>query len=175
MITKTCHLTRCRFLVAAILLAFVEAQTAVAASITDALSLQQRFAGSSEYRAGNLPDSLLVPVRLLGAVPKAGVHYIPKRTDLVTLLSYAGGLLPSAEGYLVIKRRVGNEFKNYRLNLDRLADADENSIPLMQEDDLVYIPFFRPVVHPDTMQMISVVATVLSIAVSATVLISRFQ
>ncbi|MCB0416539.1 MAG: hypothetical protein H6617_11590 [Bdellovibrionaceae bacterium] len=174
MISNFSNLSRCRYFVTAILLLFLEAQTAVAANLSDALSLQQRFSGSSEYRAGNLPDSLLVPVRLLGAVPKAGVHYIPKRTDLVTLLSYAGGLLPSAEGYLIIKRRVGNEFKNYRLKLDRLADADENSIPLMQEDDLVYIPFFRPVIHPDTMQMISVVATVLSIAVSATVLIGRF-
>lgn len=153
----------------------VDPQFASAISLGDVAGGLGSYAGSSEYRAGNLPDSLLIPVRILGAVPKAGVHFIPKRTDLVTLLSYAGGLSPAAEGYLIIKRKVGNAYKNYKINLDRIADADENSIPVMQEDDLVYIPFFRPAIHPDTMQMIGLVASLLSIAVSATVLVSRFQ
>src|SRR4051812_38256259 len=62
--------------------------------------------GGSEYVSGNFPGAVLIPINLWGAVGKPGIHHVPTRTDLVTLISLAGGPTGDASlGDVSIKRR----------------------------------------------------------------------
>src|SRR5207244_1830868 len=82
----------------------------LAGEVTDSLSLPKELLGrarGNEFVSGDTPGAVLMKVNLWGAVNRPGIHYVPLRTDLVTLLSYAGGPMPNAEmDQMLIKRRA---------------------------------------------------------------------
>lgn len=83
---------------------------AIAADLTDGLVSPKDVLGKShgsEYVSGDFSHPVLMQINLWGGVTKPGIHYVPVHTDLITLLSYAGGPTDRAElGEVVIKRKV---------------------------------------------------------------------
>src|SRR4051812_16725778 len=71
-----------------------------------------RMGSGSEFVSGDYPGAVLMRVNLWGAVGKPGIHFVPAQTDLVTLLSFAGGPSEAAKmSGLYIKRWTsGKEF-----------------------------------------------------------------
>ena len=57
-----------------------------------------RYTGrGSEYVSGAQTGNVLMRINLWGAVGKPGIHHVPAKTNLINLLSYAGG--PGAVSY----------------------------------------------------------------------------
>lgn len=137
--------------------------------------LDKPMAGGAEYISGDLPKSVAMRVRVIGAVPLAGLHYIPKGTDLVTLISYAGGLAPTAAGSIHIKRPVQGKFKLFELEFESLLNSDEMAVPELRQDDIVIVPFRKEAIGDNTVRVLGFIATLLSIGISALVLADRLN
>lgn len=87
-------------------------------------------------------DELLVPVNIWGFVARPGQYWIPNNTDLISLLSFAGGPTEDAKiGEIRIVRsdeKLGNiiipvDVKKY------LETADNRLIPLLKPGDTVVV------------------------------------
>lgn len=95
----------------ALLLCFlIAAPATLAADLTDGLVSPVDVLGKghgSEYVSGDHSHPVLMQINLWGGVTKPGIHYVPVDTDLITLLSYAGGPVEGAKlDKVVIKRKV---------------------------------------------------------------------
>jgi hypothetical protein len=146
---------------------------------TSGFSLSQDVAGASsgsEYVSGNYPGAILMPVNLWGSIAKPGIHHVPTRTDLLTLLSLAGGTLPDAElGDVVIKRRNGKEELVLKIDAeDILTEAGVQS-PVLEANDIIIIPRQRPVVGTTTMTLVSLTASILGIVLAGVALNNQFK
>lgn len=87
-------------------------------------------------------EQLLIPVNVWGFVSRPGQYYIPNKTDLISLLSYAGG--PVEDARISDIRIVRNDPRTGRMvipvNVKKYLDtADERLIPLLKPDDTVIV------------------------------------
>ncbi|MCM2277954.1 MAG: SLBB domain-containing protein [Oligoflexia bacterium] len=123
--------------------------------------------GGSEFVSGNYPGAILMPVNLWGAVTKPGIHHIPMQTDLVTLLSLAGG--PTADAQLdriSIKRRNGSQEKVLRIDAEDLLEQPGVHSPVLEPNDIVVVPREKPTVSNNTMTTLSFIGGILGIIVA---------
>lgn len=147
------------------------------------------IAGMGEYVSGNYPGAVLIPVTILGPVPKQGIHHIPTRTSLVKFLSLAGGVTPNVDlSEVVIKRMVGREKspngKNneavsqeeiIKIDLGDLLESAGSRGPLLQQDDIVVIKENHPLIDNNTILAISVISSLLGIVVSSIVISNELK
>lgn len=103
----------------------------------------QGFSGSfaSQYKLGS-EDELLVPINIWGFVLKPGQYMVPNNTDLVSLLSYAGG--PNESAKISNVRIVRSDAKNgdmvYNINIKKYLDtADARLIPTLKPGDTIIV------------------------------------
>ena len=61
---------------------------------------------SSEYIFRSSPKESLIGVQLLGAVSKPGIYYIPANTDLLKLLTLAGGTTNGGDLSEILVRKM---------------------------------------------------------------------
>jgi protein involved in polysaccharide export with SLBB domain len=114
----------------------------------------------------NTDDNLLqFPVNILGYVNKPGQYMVPYRTDLITLLSLAGGFREDAKitQIKIIRnttpnwssasatdgrygsRRVHAKSNVYTLNMERYFEkGDHTQIPELQPDDTILVKGATP-------------------------------
>ena len=127
----------------------------------------------SEFVSGDYPGAVLMKVNLWGSVGKPGIHYVPTQTDLITLLSYAGGPTENARlNATYIKR--WSRGKEIVLNIDtqELLESTGTKSPILQANDVVVIPTKKPIISNDMGLLVSFVAGVLSI-IAAGIVVSR--
>jgi len=107
-------------------------------------------------------------VNLWGGVGKPGIHHVPAKTNLINLLSYAGGPLNDAMlNKVTIKRNTGPSNKKIIVNVqDIIEGASIPSIPL-EPNDIVVVPQKKPTISNNTIAIVSVVAMVVSTAATA--------
>lgn len=132
----------------------------------------------SEYISGSYPGAVMVPVTILGAVPKNGVHYVPTRTNLLGLITYAGG--PTKEAKLDevrIKRVTGGDIRQgdvqekvIKVDVEKLLEEASGRGPLLQQNDVVVIPDRKPLIDQNTTQVVGFLSGLLGIVVSAIVI-----
>lgn len=134
----------------------------------------------SEYVSGAYKGAVLIPVSILGAIPKPGVHHIPTRTNLLKLLTLAGGPLETAKlSELVIKRLKSDDTKEevqeeiFKIDAEELLTTSGERGPLLRAGDVVYIPAKKPLIDSNTMQVVAIISAILGVAVTATVLSDR--
>ncbi len=103
------------------------------------------FTGSSQaaYYLISKSGEITMPVNLWGYVKNPGRYEVPISTDLVQLLSYAGGPLPDADmGAVKITRIIqrDNQIRKveYTVNLNHLDRLDALSLSL-EAGDTIYI------------------------------------
>jgi hypothetical protein len=95
----------------------------------------------AQYYLGS-EDELLVPVNIWGFVRSPGQYMVPNNTDLVSLLSYAGG--PTEYAKISNIRIVRNDLKlgrqAFKINVKRyLETADERIIPILKPGDTIVV------------------------------------
>lgn len=121
----------------------------------------------SEYLSGYYRGAVLIPVDVWGAVGKPGVHHVPIQTDLITLITLAGG--PSANAKLhevVIKRRGKTNQEIIEVDLEELMEGSGGEAPRLQAEDVVMIPAKRPFLDGDFLQTVGLISSALGVAVS---------
>jgi hypothetical protein len=96
---------------------------------------------AAQYYLGSA-DELLVPVNIWGFVMKPGQYMVPNNTDLVSLLSYAGGPTENANinNIRIIRNdpRRGNEV--WKINVKRFIETgDERLIPPLKPGDTIIV------------------------------------
>lgn len=88
-------------------------------------------------------DELLIPINIWGYVQNPGQYMVPNNTDLISLLSYAGGPKESAKisKIRIIRRStVNNKNETFIIDVKKyLNTADETLIPLLKPDDTIIV------------------------------------
>jgi len=102
---------------------------------------QDRSSQAAQYYLGN-KDELLIPVNVWGFVQKPGQYLIPDNTDLIALLSYAGGPTENAKisNIRVIRndRRMGNVV--YKVDVKKYIETgDDKLIPVLKPGDTIIV------------------------------------
>lgn len=142
---------------------------------------------ASEYIFRSSPKESLISVQLLGSIQKPGVYYVPTNTDLLKLLTLAGGSTTSGDLTQVMVRKsepekwadlrikaLDEHRGTYEVDIQELIRSGGNSQLKMNHDDLVYVSPKEALVSPETSRTITVLSVVLSIAVSG-LLISKYS
>lgn len=101
-------------------------------------------ANASRYILSSAGDALLMTVKVWGEVQRPGLYDVPIGTDLIELLSSAGGPKETAQLSKIrvirssTKDREGEVFK---IDIKHYLDTgDESIIPEIKADDTVIIP-----------------------------------
>lgn len=130
----------------------------------------------NEYISGNYAGAVLMPVRIWGAVPKAGIHHVPTQTDLLTLLTYAGGPSPTAElKELLLRRSNGEATQVMEINLKKFM-ADPSRKPLaLEPNDIIYIPSREDDISNNTMKTLTFISVSLAAILSAWAISDRLR
>jgi hypothetical protein len=125
---------------------------------------------TAEFLFRNSPRDNLITVQVFGSVARPGIYYVPEDTDLLRLLTLAGGVLNSSELDEVIVRKVdGKEWKGmddryverrnastFAVDVDRLLKRTSNLKPLrLNHDDFVYVPQEKPWISNDASKAIT--------------------
>lgn len=144
-------------------------------------------AQASEYMYRSSPKESLISVQLLGAVQKPGVYYVPTDTDLLKVLTLAGGSTNGGdisevmvrkqepEKWAQVKSKAVDEHKGtYEVDLQELIKQGGGETLKMNHDDLIYVPPREALVSPETSKTITLVSVVMSIALTG-LLINRYS
>ncbi len=120
----------------------------------------QALQKGSVYVYGDQAMDLLMPVRILGGVQKAGIHYLPIDTDLLTLLSLAGGTTEKASiDEITIKRTLkGGKSEVLHINLEAIFEDEKGDSPKLMPNDVILIPIKRPMISENVVQTVGVIA-----------------
>lgn len=123
-----------------------------------------RGSSASYYYIGK-PGELTMQVNLWGAVKNPGRYEVPSGTDLVQLLSYAGGPLEAATLSDVKVTRVerkeggGSLRSEFRVDLEDLRDVDPAKLALYP-GDTVFLDYSSWETVRDVFIVVGVLATV---------------
>lgn len=134
--------------------------------------LNQQSAGH-DFISGAQPGDVLIKINLWGAVHKPGIHRVPAKTDLLSLMSYAGGPKDNAIlDEVTIKRDLGKTQKLITVNLEDLVKGASHHQINLAPNDVIVVPASKPLVSQDTLTIISVTSIILSTVFTA-ILIDR--
>lgn len=129
--------------------------------------LSDRGSGS-EFVSGNYPGAILMQVNLWGSIGKPGIHHVPVRTDLVTLLSLAGGTQADADlDRITIKRRISDREELLRIDGEKLLTETGMKSPQLEPNDIIVIPRSKPTIHPNTVATVGFVGSILGIVLAS--------
>jgi len=96
----------------------------------------------AQYVIGN-QDQLLIRVNIWGFVKMPGQYLVPTNTDLVSLISYAGGPLEDAQlkKIRLIRTAIGGSSeKIIALNVKKFIDSgDESQNPQLLPNDMIIV------------------------------------
>lgn len=109
---------------------------------TSGVKAQQlgRNLGAKYYLGSD--DELLVPVNIWGFVQKPGQYMVPNNTDLISLISYAGGPQSSAKisKIRIVRISSGMENQIIEVNVKKyLNTGNQEIIPVLKPGDTIII------------------------------------
>lgn len=135
---------------------------------------------SSEYIFRSSPKESLIAVQLLGAVHKPGIYYIPANTDLLKLLTLAGGTTNGGDmseilvrkmepkSWEEIKSKAINEYQGaFEVDGEKIIKYGGAKSLKLAQDDFVYVPPKSQWISADASRGITMVSIVLGIVLTA--------
>ncbi|MGZ3773658.1 MAG: SLBB domain-containing protein [Pseudobdellovibrionaceae bacterium] len=135
---------------------------------------------SAEYIYRSSPKESLISVQLLGAIDKPGIYYVPASTDLLKLLTIAGGTTNSGDlsGVLVrklepkswsdIKSKAINEYQGaYEVDVEKVIKFGGGKHLHLHQDDFVYVPPKTSLFNTETSRGITMVSVLFTITLTA--------
>lgn len=128
----------------------------------------------------------LISVQLLGAVSKPGIYYVPANTDLLKLLTLAGGSSSNGDVSEVIVRKQSTE-EWLGLNHNAVAKKDDAFLvnaesfikhgrPIrlkLSQDDFIYVPQKSGLLSQEAVRDVTFLSIVTGIVLSG-LLIHRY-
>ena len=126
---------------------------------------------TAEFIFRNSPRDNLITVQVFGSVNRPGMYYVPEDTDLMKLLTLAGGVVNSGELDEVVVRKIdaknwkGLDSKfvkkkndhTYHINVDMMVRETTDLRPLkMNHDDFIYIPQKEPFISNDLSKFVAI-------------------
>jgi competence protein ComEA len=142
---------------------------------------------ASEYIFRSSPKESLISVQLLGAVNKPGIYYIPANTDLLKLLTLAGGstnggdiseiLVRKAEpkAWSDVNTKAVNEYQGgYEVDAEKILKYGGSRQLKLAQDDFVYVPPRTPWISSEASRNITVFSVVLGIVLTG-LLIQKYD
>ena len=96
---------------------------------------------AAQYYLG-AADELLVPVNIWGFVQRPGQYMVPNNTDLVSLLSFAGGPTEAAKisNIQIVRSNPPSDNTVIKVNVKKyLETADEKLIPILKPGDTIIV------------------------------------
>ncbi|MBI4925289.1 MAG: hypothetical protein HY843_05125 [Bdellovibrio sp.] len=97
--------------------------------------------GHTEYFNANREKRMMIKISLLSGVPRPGIHHIPDNTNLVDMLSLAGGISPTAQAdNIILLRSTGGKPQSMTFDLEDLLKSEKSKIPVLAENDVIYAP-----------------------------------
>jgi polysaccharide export outer membrane protein len=105
-------------------------------------TIQNRNPASQYYLEMGTENKLMMKVNVWGAVKNPGSQYVPDETDLISLLSVAGGPLEDAKlSQVRLIRNFDGENKNLVININKcLRKNAADKIPEIKPGDTVIVP-----------------------------------
>ena len=101
----------------------------------------QRNTGMDYYLAPGADNQLLIKVNVWGEVLKPGIVEVPDNTNLLSLISMAGGPTENAKLSKVKIVRNFSENRTFTVNVkDCVRDGKAEQIPLIKPGDTVIVP-----------------------------------
>lgn len=101
----------------------------------------QRNTGMDYYLSPGADNQLLIKVNVWGEVSKPGIVEVPDNTDLLSLLSMAGGPTENAKLSKVKIVRNFSENRIFTVNVrDCVRDGKAEQIPMIKPGDTVIVP-----------------------------------
>ena len=109
----------------------------------------------------------LVPVRVLGAVGKAGVHFVPRDTDLLTVISLAGGTTKEAElDDVRIKRSENGKVRLLTADLQQMVTRTDAQPLTIVANDTILVPQSKPTFSDDTLRTVGIITGIATVFAS---------
>lgn len=122
---------------------------------------------AAEYIYRSSQKESLIGVQLLGAVKHPGLYYVPSNTDILKLVTLAGGV-EDADLSEVIVRKTDPSQGVYELDMNKFMKSSSDSKPFkLSQDDFIFIPKKEPWISNDVSRTITLVSLVTSIVLTA--------
>ena len=116
----------------------------------------------SEYLLRNYPDEPLLTIQVLGGVTKPGIYHIPKKTDVVTLLSLTGGVFPTADLKNIVLRRHKTK-QIVQVDLDKVI-RDTNNMPIkLGNGDVILVNMKEEPISPGTVKVVTFISLIMGV------------
>jgi hypothetical protein len=96
---------------------------------------------AAQYYLGN-EDELLIPINIWGFVERPGQYMVPNNTDLISLLSFAGGPTESGKISNIKIVRSNQKEGNHVIDVNvkkYLETADARLIPVLKPEDTIIV------------------------------------
>ncbi|MCC6138416.1 MAG: SLBB domain-containing protein [Bdellovibrionaceae bacterium] len=133
-----------------------------------------RYASGNEYISGQEPGIVMMKVNLWGAVRRPGIHHIPVKTNLIELMSFAGGPTDTALiDSITIKRNLGVEQKRINIDLSEIIHDQKHYDLVLKPDDIVLVPASQPWISQNMFLLTMVVSVVASTILSVKLIDER--
>lgn len=127
---------------------------------------------AAEYIFRSSPRETLIGVQLLGAVKNPGIYYIPPSTDLLKLITLAGGENEADLSEVIVRKTDPAQQGVYELDIKRLMKTTDAKSFKLAQDDFIYIPKNEPWISHDVSKTITIVSLLATIVLTG-VLINK--
>lgn len=127
------------------------------------------------YRSGT--DDSLISVYLLGAVAKPGLYHVPVNTDLISLLTLAGGATQNAETdeILIKGQNPGASRREIHFDLEKSMRDGGTGKVMLASNDLVYVTPAKPALTTQALTYIGLVSSILAIVATGLIINDRVK
>jgi hypothetical protein len=110
-------------------------------AVESAPSILPLGSGAQYYVGLGADKGLQINVQVWGQIMRPGMYSVPKTTDIIGLLSFAGGPTEEANISRVTLVRTNPESKVFDLDLARYTKTgDKDVIPMLRPGDTVIVP-----------------------------------
>ncbi len=163
-----------------ILMAVILMSTSTSMAQADLLGDIKSPQQSAEYIFRSSPKESLISVQLLGAVTRPGVYYVPLNTDLLKLLTLAGGSSSNADmseilvrklepkSWAEIQNKAVNEYQGaYEVDAEKIIKYGGSRQLRLAQDDFVYVPPKTSWISGETSKTVTFVSVLLTIGLTA--------
>jgi hypothetical protein len=131
---------------------------------------------SRQFYGGDSAIPGLIRVHIIGGVTTPGKYFITPQTDLMELVSIAGGVLPQADlEKILLRRRDGIPEKKFTLNLRESVENVDIRPVYFKDNDVLLINAKPQWISPEAMTIVNFTSSILASTVTLLLLQDRLQ